>query len=318
MLKTPICEQLGIEYPIILAGMGGVSMANLVAAVSEAGGLGMMGAASLDPRGLRKEIEAVKNQTDKPFSVDLLMALPTYLKKALDIIFEMEVPVFTTGLGVPPDVIKRCKDNGVKVISMIGKVAHATAAHEAGVDIIVAQGTEAGGHTGQVGTFALVPQVVDAVPEPVLVAGGVGDGRHLVAALAMGAQGVVVGTRFIASEEANATDVYRQAIIDASESDTLITRCYTGKTLRAISNDYTAGWEKKKDKLQKFPMQAMVSSQDGTMGFMTNTVSDPSKDAMPAGQVSGMIHEVKPAAEILQDMVHEAEAILDDGFGLVH
>src|SRR5579875_3137292 len=176
-LRTPICDLFGIDVPIILAGMGGVSMAPLVAAVSNAGGLGVIGAANLAPEELRAEIRRVRALTDRPFGVDLLAPLPQMLLPHLPVLYDEGVPVFVAGLAVPE-------------------------AEAAGADVVAAQGTEAGGHTGEIGTLALVPQVVDAVRIPVVAAGGIVDGRGLVAALALGAQGVVIGTRFIATPEA--------------------------------------------------------------------------------------------------------------------
>ncbi|MDH3685339.1 MAG: nitronate monooxygenase, partial [Myxococcales bacterium] len=209
-LHTPLCSQLGIEKPVFLAGMGGVAYADVCAAVSEAGGFGTLGMATGTPDGIRQEMRKVRALTDKPFGVDLLAALPSTVDAAIDIIIEEGATAFIAGLGVPDKVIERCHEAGLLVMSMCGKVAHAVRAAEAGCDVVVAQGTEAGGHTGRVAGMALIPQTVDAVNIPVLAAGSIVDGRGLAAALAFGADGVWMGTRFIASHEARAAEGYKK------------------------------------------------------------------------------------------------------------
>ncbi|RJP73301.1 MAG: nitronate monooxygenase [Candidatus Abyssobacteria bacterium SURF_17] len=311
MIRTKICEILGIDHPILLAGMGGVSFSALTAAVSKAGGMGVLGAAAMEPDFLRQEIRTIKSITNKPFGVDLLMPLPDMLEAQMEVIYDETIPVFVSGLGIPSEIIEEGHRRGMKVLCMIGKVAHALRAKEAGADVIVAQGTEAGGHTGKIGTLALVPQVVDATGLPVLAAGGIGDGRGLAAALTLGACGVVMGTRFIATPEARASDTYRKSLVDARDEDTFVTRCYTGKTLRAISNDYVLDWESHAQDLKKFPQQILVSMEAGVLSFITDgEIHDATRQCMPAGQVTGMIHEVKPAADIVTETVAQAERIL--------
>ena len=234
-LRTPICDLLGIEYPVVLAGMGGVSLSSLVAAVSNAGGLGVIGGATLDAEGLRAEIRRTRELTDKPFAVDLLGPIPDMIRPQMQVVFEEDVRIFVAGLAVPAAFIDEMHARGMKVVVMCGKVRHAQKSEAAGADVVAAQGTEAGGHTGEIGTLALVPQVVDAVKIPVLAAGGIADGRGLVAALALGAQGAVIGTRFIASPEAQAASGYREAIVRAHEDDTVRTRCYTGKKVFLVA-----------------------------------------------------------------------------------
>jgi len=314
MLRTAICERLGIEYPIVLAGMGGVSMHRLVAAVSNAGGLGVIGAATLDPDGLRREIHKTRELTDKPFAVDLLAPIPDMIRPQMRVLFEEGVRVFVAGLAVPRDFIADMHERGMTVIVMIGRVRHAVKSEEAGADIVAAQGTEAGGHTGEIGGMALIPQVVDAVRIPVLAAGGIADGRGLVAALALGAQGVVIGTRFIATPEAQASHSYREAIVRSGEADTIRTRCYTGKPARTIRNPYNEAWERKADQIQPFPMQVAYSVQQGVMDYAgLRGNGDAERDFMPAGQGMGMIDAVKPAAEVFADVVREAEHVLASG-----
>jgi enoyl-[acyl-carrier protein] reductase II len=320
MLRTDICDRLGIEYPIVLAGMGGVSMHTLAAAVSNAGGLGVLGGATVDAEGLRQEIHETRKRTDKPFAVDLLAPIPDMIRPQMRVIFEEGVKIFVAGLAVPQEFIAEMHERGMTVIVMVGKVRHAVKSEREGADIVAAQGTEAGGHTGEVGGLALIPQVVDAVKIPVLAAGGIADGRGLVAALALGAQGVVIGTRFIATPEAQAAAAYREAILRSGEADTVRTRCYTGKPARTIRNRYNEEWERRTDEIQPFPMQAAYSYQQGVMDYMGIAGgTDPERSFMPAGQGMGMIRSLKPAAQIIADIVREAEAVLarppfaDDG-----
>jgi len=314
MLRTDICDRLGIEYPIILAGMGGVSMHRLVAAVSNAGGLGVIGAATLDAQQLRDEIRGTRALTDKPFAVDLLAPLPEMIRPQMQVVFDEGVKVFVAGLAVPQEFIAEMHDRGMIVIVMIGKVRHAIKSEQAGADMVAAQGTEAGGHTGEVGGLALIPQVVDAVNIPVLAAGGIADGRGLIAALALGAQGAVIGTRFIATPEAQAASSYRDAILHGGESDTIRTRCYTGKPARTIRNPYNEEWERKRDEILPFPAQVAYSFQQGVMDYMgIGSGADAERSFMPAGQGMGLIHCIKPAAAVLADIVREAEGVLAHG-----
>lgn len=314
MLRTEICDRLGIRYPILLAGMGGVSMHELVAAVSNAGGLGVIGAATLDAEGLRTEIRKTRELTDKPFAVDLLAPIPDMIRPQVRVLFEEGVKIFVAGLAIPREFIAEMHQRGVTVIVMVGKVRHAIKSEEAGADIVAAQGTEAGGHTGEIGALALIPQVVDAVDIPVLAAGGIADGRGLVATLALGAQGVVIGTRFIATPEAQAARRYRETILEMSEADTIRTRCYTGKPARAIRNHYNESWERRGNEIKPFPMQVVHSVQQGVMDYAgLSGEGDPKRDFMPAGQGMGLIREIKPAAQVVADIVREAEAVLSGG-----
>jgi enoyl-[acyl-carrier protein] reductase II len=296
-----------IEVPIFLAGMGQVAYAEVCAAVSEAGGFGTLGMVGAPPDRIRDEMRAVRKRTDKPFGVDLLAALPEQIMAAIDVIIEEGAAAFIAGLGVPTPIVERCHKAGVKVMSMCGKVQHALRAEEAGCDVVVAQGTEAGGHTGQVAGMALIPQTVDAVKIPVLAAGSIVDGRGMAAALAFGAQGVWIGTRFIASEEANAARGYKERIVDANETETRITRCYSGKPMRVIANEYVEDWERRTDEIQKFPMQLVVSYQAGVTDYTGKATVDTARTMMPAGQGIGAIHDILPVREIIDRMMSEAE-----------
>jgi enoyl-[acyl-carrier protein] reductase II len=311
-LRTPICDLFGIEHPIILAGMGGVSMAPLVAAVSNAGGLGVMGAAALSPEDLRAEIQKTKALTRKPFAVDLLAPLPQMIVPYLPVLYDEGVQIFVAGLAVPEKHVPEMKRHGIKIMVMTGKVKHALRAEAAGADVVAAQGTEAGGHTGEIGTLALVPQVVDAVKIPVVAAGGIVDGRGVVAALALGAQGAIIGTRFIATEEATAAREYREALVRAEQDETVRTRCYSGKPLRTLKNPYVAEYEADPAKIKPFPEQLMISSQRDVMAYW-RPHADPARTCFPAGQGVGAFREIKPAGEVLREIVAQMEAVLHNG-----
>lgn len=315
-MRTRLTEMLGIEHPVMLAGMGGVSYSDLCAAVSEAGGIGCLGAATMIMQGhMEAEIARVRELTDKPFGVDLLTAMPGDMLGQVRQIIDGGASMFVAGLGVPADVVDLCHENDVVVASMCGKVAHAVRAVGAGCDIVVAQGTEAGGHTGKVATMPLVPQIVDAVGSqvPVVAAGGIMDGRGLVAALALGADGVWMGTRFVATPEARAVIGYKDALIAADESGTTISRAYSGKTMRVVSNEYTDWWEKHPDELSKFPEQMGRSMNDGAMHLgagSDNGEVDPLKECYPAGQGVGFVRDLVPAAEVVRRVMAEAEEVL--------
>ncbi len=322
MLRTRLTEALQIDHPVMLAGMGGVSYHEVVAAVSEAGGFGCLGASAMGRVRMNEEIAAVRERTAKPFGVDLLTASPGDMVAQVEDLIRGGATVFVAGLGVPRDCIELCHEHGVVVINMCGKVRHAIAAVEAGCDIVVAQGTEAGGHTGTVATLPLVPQIVDAVGDrvPVVAAGGIVDGRGLAAALALGADGVWVGTRFIATPEAMSTLGYKEALLATAEDGTTISRGYTGKTCRVIANGYTRYWEEHPEELQPFPMQFVRSMEDGANhmgGDLSTPGVDPAKEFFPAGQGVGAIHELVPAGELVHRFVDEAEAVLGRIGGLV-
>lgn len=314
MIRTRLTDILEIEHPVMLAGMGGVSYHQLVTAVSEAGGFGCMGASTMGADEMVAEMAAVRAATDKPYGVDLLTASPGDFEARVQAVIDGGAQVFVAGLGVPRDVVDLCHRNNVLVVNMCGKVRHAIDAVEAGCDLVVAQGTEAGGHTGQVATMALVPQIVDAVGHrvPVVAAGGIVDGRGLAAALMLGADGVWIGTRFIATPEARTTPGYKDALLRLADDGTTISRGYTGKTCRVVRNSYTQYWEKNPDELAPFPQQFLRSVQDGAnhLGSDEQTEVDPDKEFWPAGQGAGAIDEIIPAGEVVHRFVEEAQAAM--------
>lgn len=314
-MRTRLTEVLGIEHPVMLAGMGGVSYHRLVAAVSEAGGFGCLGASTTPTPMMVEEIRHVRELTDKPFGVDLLTAMPGDMSEQVEKIIEGGASVFVAGLGVPTDVVDLCHRHGLLVINVCGKVDHARRSVDAGCDIVVAQGIEAGGHTGLIATLPLVPQIVDAVGDrvPVVATGGITDGRGLAAALALGADGVWVGTRFIATPEARAVAGYKKALLDASEDATTIGRAYSGKTMRVLRNTHTSYFEEHPGELQPFPAQLGRSIGDKAFhlgGDEQTPEVDPSIEGYPAGQGVGAISQLVGAGELVLQFVTEAEAAL--------
>jgi enoyl-[acyl-carrier protein] reductase II len=261
------------------------------------------------------EIRRVRAATGKPFGVDLLTALPDQMLASVQHLVAERVPVFVAALGVPREVIELCHANHVIVVNMCGKVRHAIAAVEAGCDIVVAQGTEAGGHTGTVATMPLVPQVVDAVGDrvPVVAAGGIFDGRGLAAALALGADGVWVGTRFIATPEARAVPGYKDTLLATHEDGTVVSRAFSGKTMRVVRNATTQYYEDHPEELQPFPEQMSVAFRGGFMHLPFGDDArdvDPARECYPAGQGVGAVGELLPAAELVHRFVAEAERAL--------
>jgi len=305
-LRTPICDLFGIEHPVFLAGMGGVAYADVCAAVSEAGGFGTLGMAAEGPESIRREMRRVRELTDKPFGVDLLAALPESMLRAIDVIVEEGASAFIAGLGVPGPVIAKCHDAGLLVMSMCGKVSHAVAAEEAGCDAVVAQGTEAGGHTGQIAGMALIPQIVDAVGIPVLAAGAIVDGRGLAAALAFGAQGIWMGTRFIASHEARAHERYKKRITEIDAAETRITRSYSGKPMRVIRNSWTDEWERRPQDIKPFPEQMRISAREMLLLGGPGDEMDETRACMPCGQGAGAIRDIPSCREIIDRVMREA------------
>jgi enoyl-[acyl-carrier protein] reductase II len=315
-MRTRLTELLGVEHPVMLAGMGGVSYSALVAAVSAAGGFGCLGASTMGNEKMVEEMSSVRAATDKPFGVDLLTAMPGGLTEQVKLVIEGGATAFVAGLGVPTEVVDLCHRNDVIVVSMCGKVEHAVRAVHAGCDLVVAQGTEAGGHTGQVAALPLVPQVVDAVGDrvPVVAAGGIFDGRGLAAALALGADGVWVGTRFIATPEARGVLGYKERLLSSREDQTTVSRAYSGKTMRVVRNAYTEYYEAHPNELKKFPEQLGVAFSAGTLHLGGDSLTDGvdiDRECYPAGQGVGAITELLPAADLVHQFVAEAEAVLD-------
>jgi len=306
MLKTAICDLFGIKYPIIQGGMAHVATAELVSAVSNAGGLGIIGAGAAEPGWVREQIRLTRKQTDKPFGVNILLISP-FAAQVIDVVLEEKVAMVTTGAGNPGPYIPRFKAAGVKVMPVVASVALARRLERAGADALVAEGMESGGEIGQITTMALVPQVVDAVKLPVVAAGGIADGRGLAAALALGAQGVQMGTRFACSQECIAHPAYKQAIVDANDRSTVISGQSTGYPIRALENKLIHEfWEKEKSGIS---IEEIIEFGVGRvrLGIIEGDLEN---GTLLAGQIAGMIKEIKSVKAIIDDMMAEAEAII--------
>jgi nitronate monooxygenase len=358
VLRTKLCDMLDIEYPIMSAGMGPNTLTeqvgapvDLVVAVSEAGGLGVLGASGYSLAELRDAIHEIRDRTSKPFGVDILLPknvadlgategvdevpqpyqdFVAKLKSDLDlpdievmvktdtttmrpqeavaICIEEKIPLFCAGLGNPDFMVEEAHANGVKVLAITGNSKNAKRMAAGGIDLLVAQGAEAGGHTGRVGTMALIPACIDAAyPVPVVAAGGIADGRGVAGALAMGCIGVWVGTRFLATNEGGAQDVIKQNIVAATDESTCVSTMFTGKTLRSIRSKFHEAWDESGLTALPFPMQIIVSSS--LFGSLCEANAADYIGGF-AGQASGIIKEIKPAGEVLQDMVDGAVEIL--------
>ncbi len=324
-LTTSMCKTLSIDYPVLQAGMGFVARGELAAAVSGAGGLGTLGAATMPASELRDEIALIQRKTDKPFAVDLLFAkgrggnsaqpFTDDVQEALEVVFETRVPILVSGLGNPEPIIPRCRDAGMTVLSLTGNTKNAKRLAESGVDAVIAQGYDGGGHTGRVGGMALLPAVLDAVDIPVLYAGGVGDGRGLAATVVMGGEGVWCGTRFIATPEAWGHDNYKGAVVEIDDEGTTRTRCFSGKPCRMYENKTTKAWESQEleSAIEPFPLQmrnvAKWLGKDPYMAGRRDGEVDIGACAM--GQSAAVIDAVTPAADVVLQIMEEATRALE-------
>ena len=300
-----LTKLLGTDYPIIQGGMAWVADADLAAAVSNGGGLGVIAAANVPPEILEKQILRASSLTPRPFGLNIMLLSPT-ADDAIELAARHRVPVVTTGAGVPGKVIERLKPLGTIVIPVIASVAHARRVERQGADAVVAEGNESGGHIGESTTMALVPQVADAVGIPVVAAGGIADGRGIVAAFALGAEGVQVGTRFVCCSECNAHSRYKEEIIAAGDRSTVTTGRRTGHPVRCLKNKLSQEFEKLEEK------QASVEEFEALgAGRLRKAVVEGDVDwgSVMAGQIAGLVREVKPAAEIIRDMFETARQV---------
>lgn len=306
MLKTAICDLIGIRHPIIQGGMAHVGTAELVSAVSEAGGLGIIGAGHYEPDWVRRQIHLTRERTDRPFGVNIPLTSP-FAQQIVELVRHEKVAIVATGAGNPEAFIPSLKQAGTKVMPVVATVSRAKRLEQAGADAIVAEGMESGGHVGETTTMALVPQIVDSVHIPVVAAGGIADGRGLVAALALGAQGIQMGTRFVCSQECIAHPRYKQKILEADDRSTVVTRQTMGRPLRTLQNKLTeqfAALEKAgvpKEDLELFDQGRMY------LGLIEGDIEEGS---LLAGQIAGLIKESKPVRVIIEEIVAEAEAII--------
>ena len=306
MLTTVVCDLLGIKYPIIQGGMAHVGTGELVSAVSNAGGLGIIGAGHYQPDWLQQQIRLTRDRTGYPFGVNIALSSP-YIEGIIDLVLAEKVPVVSTGAGDPSPYIKRFKQAGIKVIPVVAGVSAARRMEQAGVDAVVAEGMESGGRIGEITTMALVPQVVDSVGIPVIAAGGIADGRGVVAALALGARGVQMGTRFVCSTECIAHVRYKQKIVEADDRATMITRITSGYPLRTLRNKLSEQYEEleksgvSKDVLELFDRDRMY------LGLIDGDLDEGS---LLAGQIAGLIKDIKPVKNIIDDIMAQAESVI--------
>lgn len=355
-LQTELCQQFHIRYPLFLAGMaGGPSTVELVAAVSDAGGLGTLGAAYMEPSAIRQSIQDIRKLTDKPFAVNLFASFPSkvsdnqdrigevqhelnrmrqtlgiseagadrvitpdWFKKQFTVLIEEKVPVISTAFGILPEpLMRQAKAAKLRVVAMVTTVNEALMAEQAGCDAIVAQGSDAGGHRGtfdvtehpmgaNIGTFSLVPQIVDQVKIPVIAAGGVMDGRGLVAALVLGAQGIQMGTRFLTAAESGAHKVYKQALLESTEESTVITKAFSGRPARGIRNAFMRRWDESGLEPLPFPTQNTVTRD---IRNAANRQGNSDYMSLWAGQGTRRLTSGQRAKDIVSEIIQEALSI---------
>lgn len=304
-MKTRLTELLGIQYPIIQGGMAWVAEYHLAAAVSEAGGLGLIGAASAPGEWVREQVHKARELTRSPFGVNIMLMSP-YADEVAKVIVEEGVPVVTTGAGSPEKYMKMWKEAGVKVIPVTASVALARRMERCGADAVVAEGMESGGHIGESTTMALVPQVVDAVEIPVVAAGGIADGRGIAAALMLGAQGVQMGTCFIVTKESQVHDNYKKCILKARDIDTRVTGRSTGHPVRAIRNQMTKVYLQKEQEGASFE-----ELENLTLGGLRKAVveGDVVHGSVMSGQIAGLVREELSCEELIQKLMRELKAL---------
>lgn len=301
-----ITNLLNIKYPIIQGAMAQIAKAPLVAAVSNAGGLGIIASGGMTAEMLREEIKKTKALTDKPFGVNLMLMM-TNIAELTEVIIEEKVGIVTTGAGTPKTFMPIWKEAGIIVIPVVPSVMIAKRMEKMGADAVIAEGTEAGGHVGETTTMALLPQIVDAVTIPVIGAGGIADGRGIVAALALGAKGVQIGTRFLATDECPVHPDFKAAVIKASDRDTTVTGRKKGAPVRSIKNkmikEYIRLEEENADR---------DTLEELTLGSLRKAVQegDTENGSVMAGQIAGLITEIKPCKAVMEEMMTEAKAVI--------
>lgn len=306
-MKTELCDVLGIEYPIIQGAMAHISDGKFAATVSEAGGLGVIASTLHDGQWVKEQVEIARSITDKPFAVNLIMESDIVEERARMCV-ELKVPICTISAGNPEKIVPILVEGGIKVICLIPHARAAKKMQDLGATAVVAEGMEGGGHIGKMCTFPMVRQVAEAVDIPVIAAGGIADGKGFMAALMLGAVGVQMGTAFLVAEECPISDVYKQIVIDASDSDTVLTGEYGKKQVRCIKSPWTEEYWKLHDsgasseELDQFCRGTVAAARDGII----------ERGAFSAGMISGLITEMKPAAKIITDIMEEADRAYAD------
>ena len=307
-MQTKLTKLLGIRHPIIQGGMAWIADASLASAVSNAGGLGIISAMNAGADWVREEIRKCRTLTDKPFGVNIMLMSP-HVEEVAQMVAEEKVPVVTTGAGNPSRFVKLWKEAGIKILPVVASTALAKMVERAGVDAVIAEGGESGGHIGELTTMALVPQVVDAVKIPVVAAGGIGDGRGMVAAFALGACGVQMGTRFLVADECTVSDEYKKKVLAAKDISTAVTGRRLGHPVRAIKNSYMNAYAKLEadsnvpdEELEKFGVGSLrLAAKEG----------DAEHGCFLAGQIAGMVKKRQPAKEIVDEVMAQAEQMME-------
>ncbi|MFZ5596200.1 MAG: enoyl-[acyl-carrier-protein] reductase FabK [Bacillota bacterium] len=312
MIHTVLCDLLNIEYPVLQGGMAWVSTAELAAAVSEAGGLGIVGAGQAPPEWVLDQVKKTKALTNRPFGVNIMLRSP-FVDQIMEVILDEMVPVVTTGAGNPGKYVPALQERGIRVIPVVASVALAKRLTRSGVDALIAEGMESGGHIGDLTTMALVPQIVDAVDVPVIAAGGIYDGRGFAAAMSLGAAGVQMGTRFMCALECTIHNNVKDMVIRAKDRDTVVTGKSTGHPVRVLQNKLARKFlemEKKgepPEEIEKVGIGALKAAMvDG----------DVEMGSVMAGQVSAMVNRIQPAGEIVRQVMEEARAVIE-GLGRI-
>jgi len=307
MMKTPLCGLLGIEAPIIQGGMAWVADADLAAAVSNAGGLGLISAMNADAEWLRTQIRKAKAMTDRPFGVNIMLMSP-FADQVAQVVVEEGIKVVTTGAGSPGKYMPAWKEAGITVLPVVASVAYAKMAQRSGATAVIAEGCESGGHIGELTTMTLVPQVVDAVDLPVIAAGGIGDGRGMAAALMLGAIGVQMGTRFLTAHECNVHPIYKERVLKAKDIDTIATGKRLGHPVRCLKTPFSR-------EIMKLEADSNVPAAELEamgVGALRKAVQegDLEHGTFMSGQIAGMMHKEQSCAEIIREMMDETEQIL--------
>ena len=304
-MKTRVTELLGIEYPILMGGMAWAGTPKLAAAVSEAGALGIIGSGAMKPEDLRKAIDEIRKLTNRPFGVNVILVSP-WADELVRVCLEEKVPVVTFGAGNPAKYIRELKENGIKVIPVVASDSLAKLVERQGADAVIAEGMESGGHIGEVTTIVLVNKVARSVQIPVIAAGGIADGRGMAAAFALGAEGIQMGTRFVASVESEAHPVYKEKILKASIRDTVVTGAKLGHPARVIRTPFA-------NKIQELEVENPMQAEELRVGSLRRAVQegDVERGSFMAGQCVGLIDDIKPVKQIVEDVMREFKETIE-------
>ena len=307
-MQTKLTKLLGVQYPIIQGGMAWIADASLASAVSNGGGLGLISAMNANAEWVREEIRRCRTMTEKPFGVNIMLMSP-YAEEVAQMVAEEKVAVVTTGAGNPSRFVKMWKEAGIKILPVVASTALARMVERAGVDAVIAEGGESGGHVGDLTTMALVPQVVDAVKLPVVAAGGIGDGRGMVAAFALGACGVQMGTRFLVADECTVSEEYKKKVLAAKDISTMVTGKRLGHPVRAIKNTYMNSYAKLEAN-SNIPDEELEQFGVGSLRKAAKE-GNAEEGCFLAGQIAGMVKKRQPAKEMIEEIMAQAEQMME-------